>query len=81
MLAKQLLASFTMLALAVPALCQQPTAAQETVGKPSAAAVPKAAGIAWFGQWTEGLKEAKKTGRPILLVSAAPHCRGVSGIW
>ena len=37
--------------------------------------------IAWFGTWTGGLAEAARTGRPILLVSAAPHCHGVSGIW
>ena len=24
---------------------------------------------------------AERTGRPILFVSAAPHCAGVSGIW
>ncbi len=40
-----------------------------------------AAGIAWFATWESGLREARRTGRPILLVSAAPHCAGVSGIW
>jgi hypothetical protein len=38
-------------------------------------------GIAWFASWQDGLREAKRTGKPILLVSAAPHCAGVSGIW
>ncbi len=37
--------------------------------------------VAWYGNWTEGLREAARTGRPILLQSAAPHCRQVSGIW
>lgn len=37
--------------------------------------------IAWFGTWEGGLAEAQRTGRPILLVSAAPHCHNVSGIW
>lgn len=37
--------------------------------------------IAWFGTWDRGLAEAKRTGRPILLISAAPHCHTVSGIW
>lgn len=37
--------------------------------------------IAWFGTWEGGLQEARRTQRPILLVSAAPHCHGVSGIW
>lgn len=39
------------------------------------------AGIQWFATWESGLAEAKATGRPILLVSAAPHCAGVPGIW
>lgn len=37
--------------------------------------------IAWYGTWESGLKAAKTSGRPILLVSAAPHCHGISGIW
>ena len=39
------------------------------------------AGIQWFATLEGGLREAKRTGRPILLVSAAPHCAGVPGIW
>ncbi len=42
---------------------------------------PALAGIQWFAIWESGLREARRTGRPILLVSAAPHCAGVSGIW
>jgi hypothetical protein len=38
-------------------------------------------GIQWFSTWDAGIAEAERTGRPILLVSAAPHCAGVSGIW
>ena len=38
-------------------------------------------GIAWFATWEAGLKESKRSGKPILLVSAAPSCAGVSGIW
>ena len=38
-------------------------------------------GIQWFTTWETAKKEAERTGRPILLVSAAPHCGGVSGIW
>jgi len=37
--------------------------------------------IQWFATWKAGLAEAQRTGKPILLVSAAPHCAGVSGIW
>jgi hypothetical protein len=38
-------------------------------------------GIVWFGTLRAGLAEAKRTNRPILLISAAPHCHNVSGIW
>ncbi len=38
-------------------------------------------GIAWFGEWSEGLADAKASNKPILLVSGAPHCHNVSGIW
>jgi hypothetical protein len=37
--------------------------------------------IAWFGTWKEGVAEAKRSHRPILLIAAAPHCHNVSGIW
>lgn len=41
----------------------------------------EAAGIPWFSTLARGLAEAKRTGKPILFVSAAPHCAGVSGMW
>ena len=37
--------------------------------------------IQWFGTWEQGLTEARRTGRPILLTSAAPQCQGISGFW
>lgn len=37
--------------------------------------------IAWYGTWKDGAKAARESGKPILLVSAAPHCHNVSGIW
>ena len=37
--------------------------------------------IAWHGTLAAGLAEAKQSGRPILLVSGAPQCLGVPGIW
>ena len=37
--------------------------------------------IAWYSTLDTGLAEAKRSNRPILLVSAAPQCTGVSGIW
>lgn len=39
------------------------------------------AGIQWFTDLEAGQAEAKRTGRPILFVSAAPHCGGISGMW
>jgi hypothetical protein len=42
---------------------------------------PPAVGIQWYATWESGLREARRTSRPILLVSAAPHCAGVSGCW
>ncbi len=38
-------------------------------------------GIAWYGVLAEGLAEAKRTGKPILFITAAAQCRGVPGIW
>jgi hypothetical protein len=38
-------------------------------------------GIVWYGTLRSGIAEAKRTNRPILLISAAPHCHNVSGIW
>ncbi len=40
-----------------------------------------AARIAWFGTLEGALAEARVSGRPILLQSAAPQCRGVPGMW
>ncbi len=42
------------------------------------AASPK---IAWYGKLEDGLAEAKRSNRPILLVSAAPQCQNVAGMW
>ncbi|RLS21437.1 MAG: hypothetical protein DWH70_13710 [Planctomycetota bacterium] len=41
----------------------------------------KPAQIQWYASLDGGLKEAQRTGFPILLLSAAPHCAGVSGTW
>lgn len=38
-------------------------------------------GIQWFAVWEQARAEAARTGRPILLFSAAPQCHGVPGIW
>ncbi len=38
-------------------------------------------GIVWYGVLKDGLAEAKRTGKPILLITAAVQCRGVPGMW
>lgn len=37
--------------------------------------------IQWYASWEMGLRQARSSGRPILLIAAAPHCHNVSGIW
>jgi hypothetical protein len=37
--------------------------------------------IAWYCTLKSGLAEAARSHRPILLISAAPQCLGVSGTW
>lgn len=37
--------------------------------------------IAWYTDLDAGLAEARRTDKPILLMSAAPSCSGVSGVW
>jgi hypothetical protein len=37
--------------------------------------------IIWYGNLKEGLQVAKDTDRPIFLLSAAPQCAGVPGMW
>lgn len=46
-----------------------------------AAALQQSGGIAWVPTWEQAAAEAERTGRPILLVSAAPQCHGISGLW
>lgn len=47
----------------------------------SLSALGQDAKIAWHGTWQDGLAAAKAAKRPILLVSAAPHCKQIPGIW
>jgi hypothetical protein len=56
--------------------CCSSWAAEKTKNKTDAKS-----GIAWYGTWESGLAAAKRTGRPILLMSAAPHCHQVPGMW
>lgn len=38
-------------------------------------------GIQWYTEMAQGFEVAKETGRPILLLSAAPQCSEVPGDW
>ena len=38
-------------------------------------------GIAWYGVLKDGLAEARRTGKPILLITAGGQCGGVPGMW
>jgi hypothetical protein len=55
------------------------SAEEAPAGTAPAAATP--ARIQWFGTWEAAKAEAQRTGRPILLTSAAPQCKGTPGIW
>jgi hypothetical protein len=63
-------------------VAQEPGTAPATAATPaSESKVPEGVQIQWFATLDRGLAEAKRTGKPILFVSAAPHCAGVSGMW
>jgi hypothetical protein len=34
-----------------------------------------------MGSWEQAKAEAARTKRPIMIMSAAPHCRAVPGKW
>ena len=77
-----------MLPLALLVFAQQ---GPSTVGGPVSDADPSqdarpsaeapAARVAWYTSWEQGLAEAERLNRPILLQSAAPQCGGVPGMW
>ena len=49
--------------------------------RPGVVQPPKGERIAWFGTWEGAKAEARRTNRPLLLVSAAPQCHDVPGVW
>ena len=75
------------LAIALVAVCAQPVPAQlpPPSGPSYGGSVPSSrelvSGIAWYGVLKDGLAEAKRTGKPILFITAAAQCRGVPGMW
>jgi len=67
--------------LVVLAALQEPPPGRGRPPGPGLVEPVKGDHIAWFGTWEAGLAEAQRTKRPILLVSAAPHCHNVPGVW
>ena len=77
---------FTWLIIAALAVCTAIASTAECIAKrqrstQSAASESIPAGIAWYGVLTDGIADAKATNRPILMLSAAPQCAGVPGMW
>jgi hypothetical protein len=69
------------LAVCAPALAQRAPRGGGPEARTAPASTKDGAIIQWYATLDRGLAEAKRTGRPILLVSDAPHCAGVSGMW
>ena len=78
------LLSITMCLVALPQCCSacpqesKPESQSEPKPESKSSVVPR---ISWYGTLDSGLAEAKRTGKPILLTSAAPQCAGVPGMW
>jgi len=66
---------------ALPALQGPPARSGGPQRPPEVEVVNRPARIAWYGVWEDAAAEAKRSGRPILLMSAAPSCSGVPGMW
>jgi hypothetical protein len=47
----------------------------------SALAAEKTPKIAWWPTMAQARTEASRTGKPIFLVAATPHCNHISGMW
>lgn len=44
-------------------------------------AAPARPGIMWFTDLSQGLAEARRTNKPVFLLSAAPQCTEIPGDW
>lgn len=71
--------------LSLALLSAAPAAAQRQGDSPRSRSVALAGttepGIAWYGILEEARLEARRTGKPILIMSGAPACTGVPGMW
>lgn len=68
-------------AAALIASCSSSVSRADSLAPPAAKEKAAGGGIQWFTRLKDGLAEAKRTGRPILYLSAAPSCGGVPGVW
>lgn len=70
-------------ALALPSLAASAPlpASQESFAEeaPQGAVLPER--IVWYTDWGQALEEAGRSGRPLFLMSGAPRCRDVPGLW
>ena len=73
--------SLASLFLCAPALAQRAPRGGGPETRTAATTTKDGAIIQWYATLDRGLAEAKRTGKPIMLVSGAPHCAGVSGMW
>lgn len=66
----------------LPAVDAEPQRSARTQA-PGASVVEPIQGerIVWYGTLEKGRAIAAETERPILLISAAPACRNVPGVW
>ena len=71
------------LALASPVLAQDRRRPNNGNGPPKPELVSPREGnrVAWYGTLASARAEAKRTGKPIMFVSAAPHCGTTPGVW
>ena len=67
--------------LCAPALAQRAPRGGGPETRTAATTTKDGTIIQWYATLDRGLAEAKRTGKPIMLVSGAPHCAGVSGMW
>ena len=75
----------SLLVLTAAPCAQQTPPPQDSASAPApktqAAATKTSARIQWFGTLEQGLAEAKRTNRPLLMTAAAPACGGIAGMW
>lgn len=76
-------AKFAAAAALAVAILASPTASQtsSTEGRSTSSKTELRAGIAWYGVLQDGMAEARRTGRPIMYLTATPQCNGVPGMW